>query len=357
MKYLRLIVLALAGVTQCWGGAPTAYAQSAGTADYRSMLSVWLEAHKRYPESARVRGEEGRVVLRFRVNRSGRVLDYAVISGTGYPDLDAAAEGMMRGAVLPAFPPSMTAPEAEISVTVRFGLNGGQLLGPPPGGPALQTGSARDPLLDADHKKLLKNALDVCARAAGGVPLATEECFNHLPNGITVKDVFKDCPKLLAKTNASLCPDGPEKLVAQWEANRLADTISFRDFVLDKEDMVRPGAYGVGKAVVIRGVYIRASDSMDYLLAPGQPNPMAYGGSLTPDVAIPLLLDEVSGTSRETRAALLACREKYPPETFTGCSVILLGFVQKCTITMQLTNASHEAVCIKVSDVTVDPRS
>ncbi len=288
------------------------------------MLSVWLEAHKRYPESARVRGEEGRVVLRFRVNRSGRVLDYAVISGTGYPDLDAAAEGMMRGAVLPAFPPSMTAPEAEISVTVKFGLNAGQPSGPPPGAPALQTGSARDPLLDADHKKLLKNALDVCA---------------------------------LANTKASLCPDGPEKLVAQWEANRLAATISFRDFVLDKEDMVRPDAYGVGKAVVIRGVYIRASDSMDYLLAPGQTNPMAYGRSLTPDVAIPLLLDEVNGTSREARAALLACREKYPPETFTGCSVILLGFVQRCTITMQLTNASHEAACIKVSDVTVDPRS
>jgi hypothetical protein len=61
-------------------------AASAINADYRSALSAWLEAHKRYPESARIRGEEGRAVLRFRVDRSGRVLDYAVISGTGYTD-------------------------------------------------------------------------------------------------------------------------------------------------------------------------------------------------------------------------------------------------------------------------------
>src|SRR5271165_1548705 len=54
---------------------------------YRAVLNGWLEAHKRYPEAARQRGEQGRAVLRFRVDRSGRVLDYAIISGTGYPDL------------------------------------------------------------------------------------------------------------------------------------------------------------------------------------------------------------------------------------------------------------------------------
>jgi protein TonB len=93
------------------------------SADYRALLSSWLESHKRYPEEARQRGEEGRAVLRFRVDRSGRVLDYSVVSSTGYGDLDAAVESMMRGAVLPAFPPSMTEPEIEVSVTIRFGLS------------------------------------------------------------------------------------------------------------------------------------------------------------------------------------------------------------------------------------------
>jgi len=92
------------------------------SADYRAMLSNWLESHKRYPEDARARGEEGRAVLRFRVDRSGRVLDYAVVGSTGYADLDAAVEAMMRGASLPPFPPSMTSPEIEVSVTIRYGL-------------------------------------------------------------------------------------------------------------------------------------------------------------------------------------------------------------------------------------------
>jgi protein TonB len=90
--------------------------------DYRTLLSGWLESHKRYPEDARQRGEEGRVVLRFRVDRYGRVLDYQVVSSSGYGDLDQSVENMMRGATMPPFPPSMTTPEIEVSVVIRFGL-------------------------------------------------------------------------------------------------------------------------------------------------------------------------------------------------------------------------------------------
>jgi periplasmic protein TonB len=99
--------------------APTGPIVSAG---YRAALSGWLESHKRYPDSARARGEEGRAVLRFRVARSGHVLSYAVVQGTGYPDLDAAIDQMMRGANLPPFPGDMTATDVEVSVTVRFAL-------------------------------------------------------------------------------------------------------------------------------------------------------------------------------------------------------------------------------------------
>ena len=92
------------------------------SAGYRAALSGWLESHKRYPDSARARGEEGRAVLRFRVARSGRVLSYAVVQGTGYPDLDAAIDQMMRGASLPPFPGEMTAADVDVSVTIRFAL-------------------------------------------------------------------------------------------------------------------------------------------------------------------------------------------------------------------------------------------
>jgi TonB family protein len=41
-------------------------------------------SHKHYPESARERGEEGRTVLHFAVDRSGRVIDFAVIKSFGF---------------------------------------------------------------------------------------------------------------------------------------------------------------------------------------------------------------------------------------------------------------------------------
>jgi len=92
------------------------------SAGYRALLSAWLESHKRYPDAARQRGEEGRAVLRFSVDRSGRVLDYAVTSSSGYPDLDQSVEEMMRGATLPPFPAGMPQPIMQVSVTIRFSL-------------------------------------------------------------------------------------------------------------------------------------------------------------------------------------------------------------------------------------------
>jgi protein TonB len=89
--------------------------------NYRAMISAWLERHKRYPESARQRGEEGSAVLRFRIDRSGRVLDYSYRS-TGYADLDAGLDEMMRGAQLPPFPPGMTASRVDVSLTMQFSL-------------------------------------------------------------------------------------------------------------------------------------------------------------------------------------------------------------------------------------------
>jgi protein TonB len=91
-------------------------------AGYRALLSAWLESHKRYPESARERGEEGHAVLRFVVDRSGRVLDYAVTSSSGYPDLDQSIEEMMRGAILPPFPANMPEQRKDFAVTIRFSL-------------------------------------------------------------------------------------------------------------------------------------------------------------------------------------------------------------------------------------------
>ena len=89
---------------------------------YRALLSAWLDSHKRYPDSARQRGEEGRAILRFAVDRSGRVLSFAVAQSSGFPDIDASIEEMMRNATLPPFPATMTQSRIDVSVTVRFSL-------------------------------------------------------------------------------------------------------------------------------------------------------------------------------------------------------------------------------------------
>ena len=60
--------------------------------------------------------------MHFEVDRNGRVLDFAVVKSTGYPDLDAAIEDMMRGANLPPFPPDMTQSRVSVSVAIRFSL-------------------------------------------------------------------------------------------------------------------------------------------------------------------------------------------------------------------------------------------
>jgi len=101
---------------------PAPIPSPAAVAGYRALLSAWLESHKRYPESARERGEEGHAVLRFLVDRSGRVLDYAITSSSGYTDLDHAVEEMMSGATLPPFPAGMLEPRMEVSVMIRFSL-------------------------------------------------------------------------------------------------------------------------------------------------------------------------------------------------------------------------------------------
>jgi protein TonB len=79
---------------------------------------AWLAAHRVYPEGSRRRSEEGEVTVRFTVAADGKVSDVAVVKGSGFAALDAAALSMLRGAALP--PPGT---EATRTVRVRYRLN------------------------------------------------------------------------------------------------------------------------------------------------------------------------------------------------------------------------------------------
>jgi len=90
--------------------------------DWQNALGAWLGAHKRYPEPARRRAEQGRVVVRFTVTRDGQVLDVALVDGSGFPALDEAAQTLIRNAQLPAFPASMTTAQVNVTVPIQYSL-------------------------------------------------------------------------------------------------------------------------------------------------------------------------------------------------------------------------------------------
>ena len=85
-------------------------------------IGSWLAAHKSYPEEARQRSEEGRIAIRFTVDRAGRASAVDIVRSSGSAALDRAALGMLRDAVLPPVPATMTQNSITITVQIRYSL-------------------------------------------------------------------------------------------------------------------------------------------------------------------------------------------------------------------------------------------
>jgi protein TonB len=108
------------------GPARTAAAAAAPPAPlspgWQSALAAWLEAHKTYPEQARRRGDQGRAVVRFTVDRAGLVQDVEILTSSGSTVLDGAIDRMLSGAHVPPFPPGMTQADVTVTVQIRYAL-------------------------------------------------------------------------------------------------------------------------------------------------------------------------------------------------------------------------------------------
>lgn len=91
--------------------------------DYLATLAAWLERHKQYPLQARARGEEGTVLLRFTIDRDGRLLSWRIDRGSGSASLDREVGTMLqRAEPLPPIPDAMAQAQLELTVPVRFRL-------------------------------------------------------------------------------------------------------------------------------------------------------------------------------------------------------------------------------------------
>jgi protein TonB len=89
---------------------------------WQASVTGWLASHKTYPDEARQRGEEGRVVVRFTIERSGHVVDAGIVVASGSTPLDSAAMALVRGASFPPFPSSMPQERITITTAVHYTL-------------------------------------------------------------------------------------------------------------------------------------------------------------------------------------------------------------------------------------------
>lgn len=107
--------------------APPAPPKPAMTAETQAAFAAKLFAHlnrfKRYPTAARLRHEEGVVSLRFRMDRAGQVLAFAIAKSSGAKALDEEALSLLgRAQPLPAIPTEFRDERLELIVPVEFSL-------------------------------------------------------------------------------------------------------------------------------------------------------------------------------------------------------------------------------------------
>ncbi len=96
-------------------------ARNAAEVNWQGILLAHLQRHQKYPRAARRQNAEGTVMVRFRMDRSGKVLSYSLVRSSGFDVLDEEALAMIeRAQPLPALPPEIPGEAKEIVVPAQF---------------------------------------------------------------------------------------------------------------------------------------------------------------------------------------------------------------------------------------------
>lgn len=97
--------------------------QSDAVQQWQSRLQAHLERHKRAPRGVRNRGAGGVSLVRFVMDREGRLLSLDLEEGSGVPLFDREALATLRRAEpLPAPPADMPGETIELALPVRFSI-------------------------------------------------------------------------------------------------------------------------------------------------------------------------------------------------------------------------------------------
>lgn len=91
--------------------------------DYIGRLRSWLERHKDYPRSSRLRREEGVAYLALTIDRSGTITKSSLAKSSGHPRLDKATLGIAnRASPVPALPEDYDGDSLTIVVPMVYKL-------------------------------------------------------------------------------------------------------------------------------------------------------------------------------------------------------------------------------------------
>jgi periplasmic protein TonB len=105
---------------------PAAPATSSAQHSFSALIAAQLERYKRYPALAQRRGEEGTVLLRFAIDRSGNVVAAQIERSSGHTMLDDEVMALVRRAApLPAPPADLAGNTVTLVVPVSFSMHAG----------------------------------------------------------------------------------------------------------------------------------------------------------------------------------------------------------------------------------------
>ncbi|MFA6011725.1 MAG: energy transducer TonB [Desulfobacteraceae bacterium] len=113
------------GGTSSLSGSP--FAGNAGGFDnqsYYKMIRMAIERHKEYPDTARSRHIEGRVVIRFILKKDGHVQELRIAKSSRNTKLDQAAlKAVQKAAPFPQPPVSLSNKDLPFEIAINFELS------------------------------------------------------------------------------------------------------------------------------------------------------------------------------------------------------------------------------------------
>lgn len=108
----------LAGANSRFSGKPARDVRA-----YFGQIASWIDANKDYPVECKKAKEQGTVVVKFTIDRDGRLLASSIKQSSGHPRLDQAALATLaRAAPFPPIPDFVGRDTLSVSVPIDYSL-------------------------------------------------------------------------------------------------------------------------------------------------------------------------------------------------------------------------------------------